>query len=150
MGKGEGAKHVVFYKMFAPSEKAKGQNTLYFTVFSRLRKGRRGQKAFPRLSKGFPKPPKVFQALPKRLSQGFLSAFQRLSKGFPKAFQRLFQGFPNALPKAPLFLPPCGRKSGEFQKMRARPQSSTSPEASKNRTWDAFAKTKFSNLKIEN
>ena len=42
-GMGEGANNLVLYNNFAPSEKAKGPNTLYFQLFSRLRKGRRGQ-----------------------------------------------------------------------------------------------------------
>ena len=44
LGKGAAAKHFVVYNMFAPSEKAQRPNTLYFTMFSRLRKGRSGPK----------------------------------------------------------------------------------------------------------
>ena len=43
-GKGRNAQHIVFYIVFAPSEKAKRPKTLYFTLFSRLRTRRRGPK----------------------------------------------------------------------------------------------------------
>ena len=43
-GKGGAAQNIVFYNVFAPSEKAERPKTLYFTVFSRLRKRRSGPK----------------------------------------------------------------------------------------------------------
>ena len=42
-GEGEGARHLTFYNIFAPSEWAKGPTTLYCTIILRLRRRRKGQ-----------------------------------------------------------------------------------------------------------
>ena len=45
-GEDEAAQKRIFYNVFAPSERAKEPNTVYFTLFSHLWRGRGGPKAY--------------------------------------------------------------------------------------------------------
>ena len=82
-GKGQKAQNTVFYSVFAPSEKAKRPKTLYFTMFSRLRKRPKGPwiqnsknsnflngiqkfKVFKTYSKNIQKSFKTYSNFPKR------------------------------------------------------------------------------------